>query len=307
MFEKMPKLVSARFSINTQSKIVIKNEMLGYQPLCPSHIWLMPNGLGFPGHSCGIWVPKFPLLSWQSSVNWDTFRFLTSHLRLTFKSTVTGAVHIWRMTWVLYEEWGLQLFFPSSKYWTSITIALSATSEKAAVNNEYLCVNLDVLLSHLCKARYTLLTSGNLKFKAHPNSRLDIFRLMVGTSPSRSHLLTVPSIHSSQIHHPVSCLGGALAPTAQLLRTFYLFYLYLSRLYLFAEAMFKGDHLFQVFPGKPGHKSSGPLPPFPCLLVHSACGAFVGSTWSRVCLFSQTMSYKRPWLMFLFLRSQHLA
>ena len=78
-----------------------------------------------------------------------------------------------------------------------------------------------------------------------PNSRLDIFRLMVGISPSRSHLLTLPSMHSSQIHHPVSCLG-ALAPPAQLLRTFYYFCLYLSRLYLFTEAMFKGDHLFQV-------------------------------------------------------------
>lgn len=116
---------------------------------------------------------------------------------------------------------------------------------------------------------------------------------MVGISPSRSHLLTPPGIHSSHIHHPVSCLG-ALAPTAQLLRTFYLFYLYLSRLYLFTEAMFKGDHLFQVFSGKPSHKSSGPLPPSPCLLVHSACGALVGSTWSHVHLFSQTMSYKRP-------------
>ena len=176
MFEKMPKLVSARFSINTQSKIVIKNEMLGYQPLSPSHIWLMPKVLGFPGHSCGIWVPKFPLLSWQSSMNWDTFRSLSSHLRLTFKSTVTGAVHIRRMTWVLYEEWGLELFFSSSKYWTSITIALSATSEKAAVNNEYLCVNLDALFSHLPKARYTLLTSGSLMFKAHPQLRARYFQ-----------------------------------------------------------------------------------------------------------------------------------
>ena len=68
---------------------------------------------------------------------------------------------------------------------------------------------------------------------------------MVGISPSRSYLLTLPSMHSSQIHHPVSCLG-ALAPPAQLLRTFYYFCLYLSRLYLFTEAMFKGDHLFQV-------------------------------------------------------------
>ena len=48
----------------------------------------------------------------------------------------------------------------------------------------------------------------------------------------------------------------------------------------------------------PGHNWSGPLPPFPCLLVHSACGAFMGSIWSHVHLFSQTMSYMRPRLMF---------
>ena len=138
-----------------------------------------------------------------------------------------------------------------------------------------------MLFFHICLKQDThFLLQEAWCSRPTPSSGLDIFRLMVGISPSRCHLLTLPSSHSSQIQHPVSCLGGALAPTAQLLRTFYLFYLYLSRLYLFAEAMFKGDHLFQVFPGKPGHKSSGPLPPFPCLLVHSACGAFVGSTWS---------------------------
>lgn len=50
-----------------------------------------------------------------------------------------------------------------------------------------------------------------------PNSRLDIFRLMVGISPSRSHLLTLPSMHSSPLSgwlpaghshyvHPEPCL-----------------------------------------------------------------------------------------------------
>lgn len=120
--------------------------------------------------------PVVTSLSCQSSMNWDTFRSPSSHLRLIFKSTVTGVVHIRRMTWVLCEEWGLEFYFSGSKYWTSITITLSATSEKAAVNNEYLCVNLYALLSNLPEARYTLLTSGSLMFKAHPQLKARYFQ-----------------------------------------------------------------------------------------------------------------------------------
>lgn len=74
MFEKkMPKHVSACFSINTQGKTVIKKEMLGYHPLCPSHIWLIPNGLEFPGHSCHLShqvpLPSLTQLSTHSADN----------------------------------------------------------------------------------------------------------------------------------------------------------------------------------------------------------------------------------------------
>lgn len=66
IFEKMPKHVSACFSINTQGKIVIKKKTLGYHSFYSCHIRLRPNGLGFPGHSCDIWFPMFPFPSWLS-------------------------------------------------------------------------------------------------------------------------------------------------------------------------------------------------------------------------------------------------
>lgn len=168
----MPKHVTTCFPINTQGKRVIKKEMLGCHPLCPSHIRLMPSELGFPGHICGFWVPKFPPFpswhSWQLSVIWENFKSLSSYLRLGLKSTATEAMPIRRA----YPEFCVMdggwhfFFFLASNLELQQQSPHQQHLKNASINSGYLGVNLDVLLSCLRKARYTPLTSGSLMFEA---------------------------------------------------------------------------------------------------------------------------------------------
>lgn len=180
----MPKHVTTCFPINTQGKRVIKKEMLGCHPLCPSHIRLMPSELGFPGHICGFWVPKFPPFpswhSWQLSVIWENFKSLSSYLRLGLKSTATEAMPIRRA----YPEFcvmdgGWHFFFSSIKSWTSTTITSSATSEKC-FNKQWIS---------WCKSRCSSFMFAQSKIHTSYFRKLDvrgppqsIFRLDVSSS-----------------------------------------------------------------------------------------------------------------------------